>query len=72
MTAPLRSFLPEDLRLGEPIPAPMDVFVCQMVVALVAWAAELSDRIDALPLAELSGLAAGLEQHPLLRRLIGA
>ncbi len=69
--APLRSFLPSAALLDEldTEPAPSDATA--LLVGLTRWAVELSERIDALPLAELAGIADTIEQHPLLRRVLG-
>lgn len=68
---PLRTFLPSDDYLDEldTDPAPTDAQA--LLVGLTRWAVELSNRLDALPLAELAGLAGSIESNPILRRLMG-
>lgn len=76
---PLRSFLPESIPAvyaaceeadpeGRPDPAGITL---ALVVHLTAWAIELSERIDALPLDELAGIGQQLQTHPLLGRILG-
>ena len=62
-TKPLRSFLPESI--------PAVYAACEAADPAGAWAIELSERIDALPLDELAGIGQQLQTHPLLGRILG-
>lgn len=73
---PLRSFLPDEMSVRLHHVAASEGTLSReaqalLLVGLVAWAAELSNRIDALPLDELAGIGQQLQTHPILGRFLG-
>lgn len=79
MIAPLRSYLPHEQYLAacrDTIDREAELGLSgeardSLLLGLVVWAAELSNRIDALPLDQLATLGDQLAGHPILGRLLG-
>lgn len=75
---PLRSYLPHEQYLAacrDTIDRPGEHLADEardtLLLGLVAWAAELSNRIDALPLDQLATMGDQLASHPILGRFLG-